>query len=243
MVRKPSNPALYELIHARAAAHHAKPKGRDDPPEASPEEMGRWLSPGRTVRFPIGYLFIAGALIGGLVIGTYIFGYRRGEQTAGAGYEESLLTLARRSEEMRTRDPLVVPGRVVETSESVAGGAVDRPEAAALPPALDSGTGGQIFHDPRRPGLTYFVLVETVVEGAERLARYCRGHGLEAYVVGDDTRRFRKVIALPGFDPSQRSSHEVKVLEAQIHSVGDQWKNHERGATDLRDAYPSLYRG
>ncbi len=238
MVRKPSNPALYELIQAHPAPHHATPEGPDDPPEASPEEMGRWLSPGRTVRFPVGYLFIAGAVVAGIVVGTYIFGYRRGDESAQAGYDESLLALARRSDEAPTRDPLIVPGRLAVPQEWV----TEPPPAAAPPPAPAPGPDGQIFHDPRQPGLTYFVLVETVVDGAERLARYCRAHGLEAYVVAGGTGRFRKVIALPGFEPAQRSSHEVKVLEAQIHNVGDQWKHHERGATDLRDAYPSLYR-
>ncbi len=238
MVRKPSNPALYELIKARSASH-AAPDGPDDAPEpASPQDQDRWLSPGRTVRFPVGYLFIAGAVVAGIVVGTYIFGYRRGDESAQAGYDESLLALARRSDEAPTRDPLIVPGRLAAPQEWV----TELPPAAAPPPAPAPGPDGQIFHDPRQPGLTYFVLAETVVDGAERLARYCREHGLEAYVVGGGTRRFRKVIALPGFEPAQRSSHEVKVLEAQIHNVGDQWKHHERGATDLRDAYPSLYR-
>ena len=159
MVRKPSNPALYELIKARSALHHGADGPFDAPKPASPRVRDRWLSPGHPVRFPVGYLFIAGAVVAGIMVGTYIFGYRRGDEAAQAGYDESLLALARRSEEAPTRDPLIVPGRLVAPQEWV----TEPPPAVAPPPAPAPGTDAQIFHDPRQPGLTYFVLVLSLI--------------------------------------------------------------------------------
>jgi hypothetical protein len=85
------------------------------------------------------------------------------------------------------------------------------------------------------------VLATTTRQGAQRLAEFCRSSGLEAYVVPANTsgsRSLHMTIALPGFAPDDRSGTAVKSLESRIHQIGDRWKRTERGATDLRDAYP-----
>jgi hypothetical protein len=84
------------------------------------------------------------------------------------------------------------------------------------------------------------VVAETRPEGARRLGQFCRRHGVEAYVICT-TGGLCKVVVAPGFEPSQRSSPQVKALEQRIHEVGALWKGTERGASDLRDAYPSQF--
>ena len=237
MARKHSNPALYELIRSRATPPPA-PVEPSEPEPSAVRHLPRWLSPGRTIRLPVGYLLLAAGVVVALVVAGYMLGYRRAERTVQAGFDESLLAAVRRSEQaVRTRDPLLA-GPFAEAPGT---------EAAVAPPAqaplAQRSPEPPIFSDPRQPGLSYFVLAETVATGAERLARYCRERGLEAYVVGKEKSRFRRVIALPGFDPADRSSPEVKALEARIRSIGDTWKDQEQGATDLRDTYPSLFRG
>ena len=89
--------------------------------------------------------------------------------------------------------------------------------------------------------MNYFIIAETHEQGATALAEFCRIQGLETYVVLAKNDR-RRVIAFPGFEARDRTSAQVKTLEAKIHSVGDLWKRN-KGTSDLRDAYPSLYNG
>ena len=42
--------------------------------------------------------------------------------------------------------------------------------------------------------------------------------------------------------PCQKSSPEIKALEAKIRSVGEKWKKLARGNKDFGDAYPELFR-
>ena len=97
--------------------------------------------------------------------------------------------------------------------------------------------------DPRKKGLNYFVLAETREAGAKKIAEYCRANGLESYVIPGKNDGLRRVIVLPGFESGARSSQEVKSLESRMQDVGDKWKKAERGNSDFRGAYPSLYNG
>jgi hypothetical protein len=203
------------------------------------EHVARWLKAGRAVRLPAGYLIAAGVILAVGIAIAYVIGTHGSDGAEGAAEGTNLMRLARHGEQPpRTVDPLVVPPAPAGEVDSP----VDRTEPSATPRPLANGW-GPVLSDPRQAGLSYFVLAETTTAGAERLATYCRGQGLETYVVGRKGNRFRRVIALPGFAPDVRSSPEVKALEAHIRRIGDGWKHQERGATDLRDAYPSFFGG
>ena len=98
--------------------------------------------------------------------------------------------------------------------------------------------------DPRVKGMRYFVLAHPASERAAELVEFCQLNGLDAYLVPDDTALLRKVIVLPGYrDPSEKSSTEIKALEAKIRTVGDKWKaKNPRANKDFREAYPEAYR-
>lgn len=234
MAKKTSAPALYELIRSR----RAEPPRRVKPPrpERPPGEVRdwlSWLSAGRAIRAPVGYLLLglAGCLV--LLVAAYIFGYTRAGRV---GAIEGVTSL---SEANRHPGPEVAPDPApVEPIRQPVLAAPQVPQMPTAPAGQAS-----IFDDPRLPGKSYFVIAETNVAGAERLALYCRGQGLEAYVIGGNDDRFRKVIVLPGFEPQERSSPRIKALEDRIHQVGDRWKSAERGASNLRDAYPLQFKG
>ena len=89
MTRKRSSPALYELIHARsarAAASHQQ-QVEDSPPAPAVSQSLGWLSPGRTVRLPVGYLLLGSAAGIVLLIIAYMVGYKRAERVIGAERE------------------------------------------------------------------------------------------------------------------------------------------------------------
>ena len=239
MAKRGSSPALYELFHGRNHPPVVLRRKRQPPRTPAPvQHVARWLKAGRAVRLPVGYLIAAGVILAAGIAIAYVIGAQGSDGADGVGGETSLMQVARHGEQPRAVDPLVAAPEVR--------GAVDPPAAPAEPPAASgppSNGWGPVFSDPRQAGLSYFVLAETTAAGAERLADYCRSQGLETYVVGRKRNRFRRVIALPGFAPDVRSSPQVKALEVQIRRIGDSWKHQERRATDLRDAYPSLFGG
>ena len=240
MAKRGSSPALYELFHGRNRPPEVPWRKRRPPRTPAPvEHVARWLKAGRAVRLPVGYLIAAGVILVATIAIAYVIGAHGSGGADGVAGETNLMRLARHGEQPpRAVDPLVALPEA--RGESVPPAAPAEPPAASGPPA--NGV-GPLFSDPRQAGLSYFVLAETTAAGAERLAEYCRSQGLETYVVGRKRNRFRRVIALPGFAPDVRSSPEVKALEVQIRRIGDSWKHKERRASDLRDAYPSLFGG
>lgn len=92
-------------------------------------------------------------------------------------------------------------------------------------------------------GHRYFVLAHPSSQRASEMVDFCRLNGLDAHLVPDDNALLRKIIVLPGYrDATEKSSPEIKQLEAKIRSVGELWKSKARGNKDFGDAYPELFR-
>lgn len=240
-------PALYELIGRRRS--NGPPVRVEEPPPPPPspvESGGSWLSPGRMLRVPVGYLLLGLATAIALMVGAYVMGYRQASVAVRQEYAQGVLGGA------GTVDPLTATDPLEEDAGPTSGTGLKRvlPSDAgtrlSTPPVAvddqDAGTGwGPLFSDPRESGMNYFVLMQTSRDGAARVARFCRDHGLETYVVGRNNASTFKVIAFPGFQSAERSGPDVRDLEALIHRIGDKWRREEGGATDFRDKYPSLY--
>lgn len=211
----------------------------DTAPRISPlTTAGHWLQPGRVLQVPVGYLFIAIGLL--LLVGAlaYMVGYSAGRDAERLVYEEDIgLASPGQADRPRVRDPL----------EAGASSAAAQPTATPrTSPRAGAGSRssqwGPIESDPRREGFEYFILAETTQDGAVRLAEYCREHGLETYVVSSNTSRNRRVIALPAFEPGNRSSPEARSLRNLIYRIGEQWKADGHGLWNYHEAYLSLYR-
>lgn len=216
-------PALYELIRPGPGADTSKPPAPRDDLEHNV------LSPGRSVRLSVGGLAVIGAITIALLVISWAMGFRRGEAIARADYATRVLA------DMPV-DPINAPP--VAAAPSGADPAIPAPR----PPKAAARAWGAVLGDPRAAGQRYFIIAETSPDGAMRLAAFCREQGLETYVVSGHNARLRRVIALPALSTDSRSNEAVKRLEDAIHAVGRRWKA-SGGATDLHDAYPSLYRG
>jgi hypothetical protein len=132
---------------------------------------------------------------------------------------------------------------------------LDAPAAASIPvvqqggaakPAPMSPTSTAIANnngDPRIKGYRYFVLAHPSSQRAREMVDFCRKNGLDAHLVPDDNAMLRKIIVLPGYkDPSEKSSPEIKSLEANIRRVGEKWKAAAKGNQDFAGHYPELFR-
>ena len=239
MAAKPSQPALYEKMRTRNAPVPISPKVDVHPQVTTSEDSAHsWLGPGRAIRLPSGYVLLACGMAILLFSVAYMMGHERGAAVSRGEYEKVIQgNTAEVSDPLGNLTPML---GVTDTSQpaSAGNGNSTRQAAAANPTSW-----GQLVpaKDPRQKGLNYFIIAETHESGAKSLAEFCRIHGLETYVVLSKNDR-RRVIAFPGFEARDRTSTHVRALEAKIHSVGDLWKKN-KGSTDLRDAYPSLYNG
>jgi hypothetical protein len=255
MSRKNSGmPALYELMGRRGTTGPPL-RMREDPPPSDalpgpdPGSLatgGSWLSPGRMLRLPVGYILLGVAGAVALMVGAYVLGFRKAEVVVTKdGDRDLLLNIGtidplKSDESTRGNDPTSTTrggpsGASPFPSISMA------PAANSAPASSENPAWGPVFSDPRQDGLNYFVLMETSRDGAERVARFCRENGLETYAVGRSSGNHR-VIVLPGFETSQRSTDAVRALEALIHRVGELWRQQKGGNSDFRDKYPSLYK-
>ena len=90
--------------------------------------------------------------------------------------------------------------------------------------------------DPRVLGFHYFVLAETRLRGADEIAAFCRGQGLDAAVISGHNARYAKVIALPGLVSARSTDPAYRALKARIEEVGRRWKQ-SGGRTNFSDKY------
>ncbi|MBT8485719.1 MAG: hypothetical protein HKO59_02355 [Phycisphaerales bacterium] len=241
MAKRSSSTPLYELIMRREAS------GRHEP-EPEPVEEGaapsRWLSGGRVVRVPVGYILLSSAAVMVLLIGSYLLGATRAEESTRAEYERFLAS-GLPPTGMPAQDPLEIEGetrpgethRVLATPAPDLGPGVAAEPAAARPPDAEASAEDELLRDPREAGLYYYVLAETREEGALRMARFCLANGLDACVLPRHNDRFHRVIALPGVPVRDESDIEVRRLRQRVLAVGEAWRREHPGERDFSEAY------
>lgn len=233
MTPKGPHPPLYELMRGRRGKSDAAPPPAAD--EAEPAAFLHWLSPGRRIRVPVGYLLLGAAAIMVLVVGAFTAGYTRGVSLARAEFERDWPAIAEPLR--RVPPPESAPsGTAAAGADETADVMIDQAAAAGIP------EWGPVLSDPRRPGMNYFVLIHTRRDKAIQLAEFCRADGVEAYVVKADNVSLYRVIALPGYERGQRDSAPVRRLEARIVEVANKWRLQVNPSDDL-GYYPEKFDG
>ena len=221
-------PALYELMRRPGSPSVG---GGDASVSASPRRTGN--APGLPSNFEVS--LAKAAVIGAAVVVAIAIAYGIGVQRGGSlaraagtsGGSTAPVQMAPNSTD--SSSPRVPPIGKSADSAARKSGAKDRP-------ATDNNG------DPRVKGMRYFVLAHPASERAAELVEFCQLNGLDAYLVPDDTALLRKVIVLPGYrDASEKSSPEIKALEAKIRSVGDKWKaKNPRVNKDFSGSFPEI---
>lgn len=201
----------------------------------------------RIVRVPVGYLFIAGALVVALMVGGYLVGYRR----ASSALRDRERALAQRELETAVQDPLlsqapVNPGLLPSAGRSATNPTstpTTDPASARSPQQGGAAPAAAPGEDPRTPGLNYFIVARDLPEEAERAAAFLRDNGVPAFVATSNNAGLRLLIALEGFTSEAMRAGEHLPFKARLQSLGRIWKRDHAGATDWADAYPARYSG
>jgi hypothetical protein len=219
-MRRRGTPTLYELARSTSGAG-VETSGTRSAPSFIASAM-------RSVRVPMGFVWLIG--VGVLLLATvaYAFGFSRGK---AAGFAEGVNQQLGQEQARVTTRAVQDPLASATASPDVA--------APAAAPETASATG-----DPRRKGAWYFRIVTGPTQaGGEALVAFCRSEGLDARMVSDDNGKSRKIIVLPGLaGPEARKSADGQALEAKIKSVGQRWKAKAKGNRSFDDAQLEPYR-
>ncbi len=224
MGRRNTRPALLELFKAKEHGEDAHPSL---PSLHMVSEQQAWWTPGRSLRLTLGHLLIAGGVVILLMVVIWMLAYRQGELRARADLESAIFHPV-------GIDPMISSPVNREAAEPVA------PVSQEWSSAGNRNIGENFIGDPREGSLFYFVLAETRPDGAMRLAEFCRGEGLEAWVIPRDNGGLARVIVLPGLATASRIDPDVRDLDDRIGRIGRQWKS-IGGHSSLEDRY--LIRG
>ena len=206
MGRRSSKPALLELF---------KNEQRDVGTSRPGGQGSPAWEPGRSMRVTAGHLLVSIAVVMVLIVVTWMIAFRQGELQARAELESVIFQPV-------LEDPVLDPSPPVR-----------RPAGDPVVGAVAEET---LVGDPRQQGFFYFVLAETRLEGALRLARFCRELGLETWVIPRDNAGLARVIALPGVVTTSRTEEACRVLDERIGAIGLRWKE-SGGTSSLEDRY------
>lgn len=191
----------------------------------------------RSLRVPLGFLWLLGVAVLLVAIVAYAFGYGRGKSAGFAeGLTQSLGERTAQATAQRVRDPLVQ----APASAPAAAPRTEAAPAAKPAPSRSAAQGG----DPRTAGYWYFTVARPSAVAAQDMLAFCRAEGLDAHLVSDDNGKSRKIIVLPPLmNAEARKTPEGQKLEASIQKAGNRWKAKAKGNKNFSDAYPELFKG
>ena len=206
------------------------------------------ITPGRSVRMPLGTIGVFVAVGVALIMISYMLGYRKGSAIAHEDYANRLYEqqTAPTFSEVKTNDvaeshltlPLLtadIEQRSVQFTEQ----STPAETTNSIVSHSMTASWGPIMSDPRVSGLWYFTLMQTTKDGANKLVKFCRTKGLETYAISSDNTNLYRVIALPG--SMERFDAKMAETESKIHAIGRDWAETADGrGSDLQDTYRSI---
>lgn len=252
LIREPPSGGSFRMTSGGAPSRSSAPSD----PGGGP---GWWQMGARTVRLPVGYLFVAAGLALALTVVGYFIGYKRAEQDARAQRAREGQALVDSS-----LDPLNVGSGgapLAQTSQTQP--VVGSPSGTRTPTQTQQPTGGapptggssapsvtppgvrpsDLERDPRVSGLNYLIIARLGPDEARKAAAYLQANGVDVAVVPTGSDRFREVIATRGFPAGEVTGPERQRLESRIKELGRLYRLQERGPTDFSDMYPRRFSG
>lgn len=232
---------MYELVRDRPrTGPFAAPGSRYVDRIEEPDEDESLLSPGRIVRVPVGYFFVAAAVV--VVVG--IGGFILGESRARAELERIKDRAAQQGIDNLIVDPLTQPGEQ-QASNQVSPSIERQPRVSQN----GSGTGtaepglerpllvDSWDEDPREADLNYFHVAHLPRSEAERAATYLAARGIPTARLPRERGGSCDVVVLQGFARGELGSAERRELEQRVKRIGRDYKREADGPTDFADLY------
>lgn len=217
------------------------------------------ITPGRSIRIPVGYVFLGVAMLVVLVFTIWGIASSQAEKKTKQQFGRELAGDAPVSEPLNQTTPLnkdLLKGSAPKANQRVS---VDDPNGPgpSTPPksnpqpvkAVSGATADVVFVDdpktdePREPGMNYYVVASLQKAEAERAAAFLAERGIPAARLAPGANKLCQVIALKAFAPKTLGSPEALQFKAQIQKIGREYKRDQKGPTDFSDMYPDKYKG
>ena len=205
-MRRTNKVTLYELM---------QPKQSPGEPRTAPSRE----APARTLRVPVGFMYIGAAVLLILVIGFYALGYQRGGSAVRSEWELDRVDSARIEQHMQAIAEVDEPGGAT-SAELVQSEPIRTTTTELKRPILPVRTSPA---DPRQAGWNYYVIDHPSAPKAQELVQFCRDHGLEAYNI-PTSKGDPKVFVLPGYQAGGSSAPAIETLRKRIREVGVLWQ-------------------
>ena len=240
-MRRGSKPTLYELM----SAGDAQPQSPSPQPEANR----------RSLRVPVGYLFVAAGVLVVLLATAYGIGFNRGEHAGRALRVQDQQDVLQRQTRMSSVSEVSEPGGGLAEPSFAPPKVEDDPTREVSPVGvtssepLESAVRAPVesapvdLKDTRVVGLNYYVIDHPSQNKVDELIDFCLQNGLEARqttTLGGGA----KVYVLPGFPPGGSRNPEIIRLLDRIREVGILWKRlAPRQNSDFSTRYAEKYKG
>ena len=236
-MRRGSKPTLYELM----SSGESQPQSPTPQPEANP----------RTLRVPVGFLFVTGGVLILLLATAYGIGFNRGEHAGRQLRAQDQQDVLQRQSRMNAVSEVAEPGGALALASSF------QPSSDQSAPPVDSvtnlastagrttrsETSASSLDESREIGLNYYVIDHPSQQKVDQLITFCLENGLQARrttTLGGGA----KVFVLPGFEPGGSRNPEIIRLLDRIREVGILWKRlAPRQNSDFSTRYAEKYKG
>ena len=213
--------------------------------------FGKWFAAGRRLNLPMGYVFIAAALVIASWIGMYMIGYSRAESTLE---NERIELLTSTADPLRTGEPATTSNN---RSRAASSGATrprsttsrptpsvssDGPTGTGLPartgmtPSTRATANRPASVLPRaefESGLNYLVIANYHQDEAQRAAAYLMDNGIRAAVVPINSGATWRVVGLEGYTGEQMRAGEHRTYRDSIEALGRAWERDHNGSDNF----------
>ncbi|MCB9838854.1 MAG: hypothetical protein H6813_05905 [Phycisphaeraceae bacterium] len=215
--------------------------------------LGRWFAAGRRLNLPMGYVFIAVALVLISWIGAYMIGYSRAENLQET---ERIARLTSTADPLLSQGDAATPGSARPAQRSASNPQPMRtpaqrqvpqvssngPTGAALPkqtsaasrnPAPATRAGAALPAATFEPGLNYLVIANYHREEAEQAAAFLIDNDIRATVMPVNNGATWRVVGLRGFTSEQMKAGDHRQYRDQIEALGRLWERDHNGSDNF----------
>ncbi len=219
--------------------------------------LGKFFAAGRRLTFPMGYVFIAAALVLISWIGVYMIGYSRAES---AHKNEQIARLTSSSDPLLTDSaPITAPERRLPTTSNntaprtntqrpVPQVSSDGPTGAGLPNRAGSTATRSRSAAANQPASVlppavfeldnnYLVIANYHRDEAQLAATFLNDNGVRATIAPSGSGSSWHVLGLRGFTSDQMRAGEHRQYREQVENLGRSWERNHGGSDNFSQMF------
>lgn len=244
MAKDRNTPALFEVFGRASStpAHPVEVAPTFTPPRVHVESIAPETAPApagpsspRIIRLPIGYIYVASAVVVVAIVGSYFVGVSRGHQQALQPVEDV-------GNQLPISDPTLNPSNganaTLGSNPPVESRNVSPDPASGnnASPAANPGTTAPgrrtLDRDTRQAGLNYIIIERFEPDEAWAVKEFLKRNGIDVLVLKDNNPALLQVVTAEGFR-GWSSNSAAQALDQRLEQLGRQWRSRERGSKDF----------